>query len=234
MATFEGISAESLMLLAGNRFQDSKSFYEEHKPAIRAGVVEPLRRLVADLAPTVLAIDPKIIVDPLKNGCVSRVRRDNRYTHDKSMYRENMWFAFLRDKRAWNYCIPAFFMDFSLSGVEWGMGFYSATPALLRVLRRRTDEHPKAMEKALKTAEKAGFILTGQTYAKRRSGEDTPTILRPIYDCKNLMLVQRGEVSMVASPALPERLASDFKALAPVYRLLMQAVEENFMGDDTL
>ncbi len=232
MSDFAGISAESLMLLAENRFHDSKAFYEEHKPAIRAGVVEPLRQLVAELAPTVLAIDPKMVVDPLKNGCVSRVRRDNRFTHDKSLYRENMWIAFMRDKQAWDYCLPAFYMDFSLSGVEWGMGFYSVTPAVLQVMRRQTTENPKPMEKAIKTAAKAGFALTGQPYARRRSGEDVPPALRPIYDCKNLVLTRQDEPSMVSDSGLVQRLQEDFTALAPLYRLFMQAVEENVMGDE--
>ena len=53
---YEGISSEILFLLAENRFQDSKSFYEEHKAAIKAGAIDPLRRLVADVAP---AGDPR-------------------------------------------------------------------------------------------------------------------------------------------------------------------------------
>lgn len=230
--SFEGISSETLFLMAENRFQDSKAFYEEHKSAIRAGIVEPLRQLVAELAPTMLDIDPKIVVDPLRNGCVSRVRRDNRFTHDKSMYRENMWIAFLRDKKAWNYCLPAFYMDFSLNGVMWGMGFYGATTAILQLIRRQTTDNSKAMERALKTAAQAGFALTGERYVRRRSSEATPAILRPIYDCKNLELSRFAGMEMVADSMLAQRLTADFTALAPTYRLFMQAVEEQFMGDE--
>ena len=85
--TYPGIGAESLFLLAENRFQDSKAFYEENKPTINKTVVQPLKQLVADLSPAMLA------VDPLLGGHVSRVRRDNRFTHDKLMYRENMWIS---------------------------------------------------------------------------------------------------------------------------------------------
>ena len=74
MDNFPGISADSLFLLAENRFQDSKVFYEEHKPTINRTVVHPLRQLVAELTPAMLAIDP------LLGGNVSRVRRDNRFT----------------------------------------------------------------------------------------------------------------------------------------------------------
>lgn len=232
MTSFTGISADSLFLLAENRFQDSKSFYEEHKPAIWAGVVEPLRALVGDLAPTVLAIDQKIIVDPLKNGCVSRVRRDNRYTHDKSMYRENMWFAFLRDKHAWDYMLPAFFMDFSIRGAEWGLGFYSTTADIMRTLRGIAEQQPDRVTAAIRRAKRAGFEMTGQPYARRRSTEDTPVLLRPLYDCRNISFTRMEAADFVASSDLPQTLINGFKALAPMYEILMLAVEMNVQGDD--
>lgn len=225
MAAFTGISAETLFLLAENRFQDSKSFYEEHKPAINAGVVQPLRCLVADLAPTMLQIDPLIVTDPLKNGCVSRVRRDNRYTHDKSQYRENMWIAFLRDKRANNWCVPAFYMDFSLKGAEWGMGFYSVTPAIMQTLRGIAQERPQQVEAAIRKARQAGFAMVGQPYARPRSTPDIPTALRPLYDCKNISFHRTEPADFVADETLVEKLKKGYKALAPFYTLFTEAVE---------
>lgn len=217
---YPGISAESLYLLAENRFQDSKAFYEEHKPTINQTVVHPLRQLVADMTPAMLA------VDPLLGGSVSRVRRDNRFTHDKSMYRENMWIVFMRDKRAWNWCVPAFYLDFSLARAEWGLGFYSATPAIMRALRRRVEADIPRAEKAVRAARKAGFELGGRPYAKPRSTPETPELLRPFYDCKSVDLSRCESPDLVADSDLKERLLAGFKALTPMYQLLMEAVEE--------
>jgi len=221
MAAFSGITADSLFLLAENRFQDSKPFYEAHKPAINAGVVHPLRQLVEELTPAMLAIDPLI------GGNVSRVRRDNRFTHDKSMYRENMWIVFMRDKRAWNWCVPAFYLDFSLNGADWGLGFYSATPDIMKCLRRRTEEDPQRMLRAIRRANKAGFELVGRPYARPRSTADTPALLRPLYDCKSVDMNRQESAAMVADGELPRRLLEGFQALAPLYQLLMEAVEES-------
>lgn len=217
---YPGISAESLYLLAENRFQDSKAFYEEHKPTINQTVVHPLRQLVADMTPAMLA------VDPLLGGSVSRVRRDNRFTHDKSMYRENMWIVFMRDKRAWNWCVPAFYLDFSLARAEWGLGFHSATPAIMRALRRRVEADIPRAEKAVRAARKAGFELGGRPYAKPRSTPETPELLRPFYDCKSVDLSRCESPDLVADSDLKERLLAGFKALTPMYQLLMEAVEE--------
>ena len=100
MKKFKGINPEGLLLLAENRFNDSKSFYEEHKPQIRQWVTEPVYDLINDLSPTLYALDEEMELTPYK--MVSRVRRDNRYTNDKSMYRENVWIMFQRDKRRFN------------------------------------------------------------------------------------------------------------------------------------
>lgn len=218
--TYPGISADSLFLLAENRFQDSKAFYEEKKPQINKTVVQPLKQLVADMTPAMLA------VDPLLGGHVSRVRRDNRFTHDKSMYRENMWIVFMRDKRAWDWCVPAFYLDFSLARAEWGLGFYSATPAIMRALRGRIEADPDRAIRAVKAANKAGFTLGGRPYARPRSTEDTPDLLRPFYDCKSVDLCRTEENGFVADLDLPDRLLAGFKVLTPLYHLLMEAVEE--------
>ena len=217
---FVGISAESLFLLAENRFQDSKAFYEENKKQINKTVVHPLKQLVADMTPAMLEIDS------LMGGHVSRVRRDNRFTHDKSMYRENMWIVFMRDKRAYNWCLPAFYLDFSVARAEWGLGFYSATPAVMRALRRRVEaDIPRAVA-AVQAAVDAGFEPGGNPYAKPRSTAETPDLLRFIYDCRSVDFNRTEAPDFVANEDLPNRLLGGFQALAPIYALLMEAVEE--------
>ncbi len=217
---FKGIGTDSLYLLAENRFHDSKAFYEEHKPTIKRQVIEPLRCLVAELMPTMLTVDCLI------GGSVSRVRRDNRYTKDKSMYRENMWIVFMRDKRTWNWCVPAFYLDFSLNGAEWGMGFYGATPTIMKCLRQRAQADPERVVKAIRKAKRAGFELGGEPYARARSTQDIPKELRPLYDCRNLYLVRSESAQFVAEATLADDLRKGFLACAPMYAILMEAVEE--------
>lgn len=223
--TYEGITNDTLFLLAENRFHDSKRFYEEHKPALWQGAVEPLRHLCADLTPVLGTIDPRIVTDPMKNGCVSRIRRDSRFTHDKSMYRENLWVAFMRDKAAYNWCVPAFYLDFSVRHADWGLGFYSATPEIMRLLRRLADNDRANVQNAVLQAQKAGFTLCGTPYARPRHPEDAPEDLWPLYDCKNIELLRRETPAFVADPGLPEVLAAGFVAMAPFYDILMKAVE---------
>lgn len=127
MSRFAGITPDAMWLLAENRFHDSKSFYEEKKPQIQAQVLRPLRALLEDLTPFMLDIDPQFVTEPGRNGNISRIRRDNRFTRDKSMYRENVWIVFERDKKAWE-CSPGFFLDISGGKAPGGWAFINARP----------------------------------------------------------------------------------------------------------
>lgn len=224
-ARFPGISPDSMWLLAENRFHDSREFYEQHKPRIRREIIEPLRALLAELAPAVLAIDPQIVVNPNANGCVSRVRRDNRYTHDRSMYRENMWVAFLRDKKIWP-CVPGFYADIALKGSSWGMGFYNATPAYMQALRKRIDADPAPILKAARQAADAGFSICGERYA-RPKGQGLPPLLDELYNRRNLdFTIETADPAFFGGHEMADTLERGFRALAPMYRVLIRIAEE--------
>ncbi len=223
MPRFSGIAPEAMWLLAENRFRDSKEFYEEHKPAIQAGIIEPLRALQEDLTPAMLRIDPQFFIHPHANGCISRVRRDNRYTRDKSMYRENMWLAFMRDKKTWD-CTPGFYWDFSMQRSLWGLGFYRVSPSFLQFLRRRMDADPAPYEAAMERALRAGFSSAGERYARPK--KQVSALLDGLYNCKVIDLEkQEPDPAFFAGPELVGILEKGFEELAPLYQLLVRAAE---------
>ncbi|MCI8553890.1 MAG: DUF2461 domain-containing protein [Clostridiales bacterium] len=224
MSAFQGISAEAMWLLAENRFHDSREYYEEHKADIRRQVLEPLRALLEDLSPALLKMDSRLIAEPGRNGCISRIRRDNRYSRDKSLYRENVWVCFMRDKKAWD-CLPGFFVDMSLRQSSYGVGFYSTPPALMRTLRRMMEEMPGRFEKAAKQALAAGFSIEGERYARPRR-EGLPPLMDELYNRKNIDFIQKEDgPAFFSGPELVERLKTGFQALEPAYCLLIEAVE---------
>ena len=231
MDSFSGIRPESMWMLAENRFHDSKSYYEEHKARIKAEVLEPLRALVADLTGDVLKIDPQIIVSPTTNNTVSRIRRDNRYSKDKSMYRENVWIAFMRDKKAWD-CLPGFFADMSLKESVYGMGFYAATPRLMQTLRLMLEEDPAPFVKALKKAQKAGFTLEGERYARPKK-EGLPPLVDELYNRKMWSLEKTtDDPAFFGDGSLVPTLREAFQALAPMYKLIIAGVERELEERD--
>lgn len=226
-----GIRPEAMWMLAENRFHDSKAYYEEHKDRIRAEVLVPLRTLVADLSADMLRIDPQIIVTPTTNNTVSRIRRDNRYSRDKSMYRENVWVAFMRDKKAWD-CLPGFFADMSLKETVYGMGFYAATPRLMQTLRRMLEEDPAPFVRALKKARAAGFVLEGARYARPKK-EGLPPLVDELYNRKMWSLEKTvNDPAFFGSGSLTATLREAFHTLAPMYKLILAGVERELEERD--
>ena len=78
----------------------------------------------------------------------------------------------------------------------------------------------------MQAAVDAGFEPGGRPYAKPRSTEETPDLLRFIYDCRSVDFSCTEGGDFVADTDLPDRLLKGFEALAPMYHLLMEAVEE--------
>ena len=94
---FQEFTPQMLDFLAENHIRNSKVWYEEHKADCRRLAIEPFYHLTEHLAPTMLEIDPQFVVTPYK--VLSRVRRDNRFTKNKDLYRDHLWLTFRHPKK---------------------------------------------------------------------------------------------------------------------------------------
>lgn len=130
MSDFKGITQDTLFLMQLNRFNDSKAFYEENKEKIKANMTVPMRQIAASLSDMMLDIDPFMNTIPTK--MVSRVRRDTRYTHDKHLYRENMWIMFMRPKKEWH-MYPCMWFEVTPQAWSCGVGTYEVSADYMEV-----------------------------------------------------------------------------------------------------
>ena len=219
---FNGIKSDDLFLLAINRFNDSKEFYEENKEAIKEGVVMPLRRLGADLTETMHRINPDIIVDPVR--CISRIRRDTRYTHDKSLYRENIWVMFRHVKNQLPTAVM--WLEIKQNGFEYGCGVISTTPAFMEYFRECLSNDSDRFLEAIKPLKRNKFILDTDNY--KRSTADTVGItgeLKKWYDSKDIFVIKRRSgIEMLDKPEeLLTLLKKEYKLLSKLYKYLHEA-----------
>ncbi len=222
---FNGITSDAMFLLAINRFNDDKAFYEENKEAIKEGVIVPLRKLVADLTPTMQKINPDMILDPVR--CVSRVRRDTRYTHDKSLYRENLWVMFRHAKNQ----LPttSMWLEIRQSGFEYGCGVISSTPAFMEYYRKKLKENSDRFLDATKSFKRNRFDIWADSYKKSKA--DTAGIdgeLKRWYDLKEVFVIKRHEgIELLNQPEeLLALLKRDYKNLNKFYDFLHEAATE--------
>ena len=212
---FSGFRPEGLDLLIENRLMNSKDFYESCKPRIRELVQEPFYALVERMASTMCEIDPLLVIDPKR--MVSRVRRDTRYTHDKSLYRDHAWITFGRKKGEFAER-PCFYFEISPEFWGYGCGYYHAPPAEMRLAREMMLAEDKLFLDAFRAVENnPQFSLYGEEY-KRPKYPSAPAAYQPWLNRKNLgVSCNFIDHTPLWDGRFVDGMLSDLRALAPLY-----------------
>ncbi|OIO02428.1 MAG: hypothetical protein AUJ49_06125 [Desulfovibrionaceae bacterium CG1_02_65_16] len=217
------IPAEALDFLADLARNNTTTWFAEHKGEYETAVRQPLLRLAEFLAPVMAALDPQFALDPA--AVVSRIRRDIRFSRDKSPFRSNQWLAFKRRSREWT-GRPAFFAEFGPEMFRYGMGFYSAGAKTMAMLRELALERPEEYAAAMARAQAAGCALIGDEYKRPRQPLEQPPCVGELFRKRNVCMLRTGEPGeVVRNPALSSQLGKSFAALAPLYRFWLEAAD---------
>ena len=158
-------SRRSIDILFELKLRDSREYYEEQKPVYKKVITEPFAEIAAGLAPTFEKIDSRLVCSP---KCVSRVRRDTRFTKDKSLFRDHIWIAVSRPRERLGNAL-SFYFCIEQTGFSYGVGYYQAPTAVMESLRKlikNDDKSYKAAVKMLKASPE--FSLDGDIYKKNR------------------------------------------------------------------
>ncbi|KNY27207.1 DUF2461 domain-containing protein [Pseudobacteroides cellulosolvens] len=216
--SFKGFSIDGLKFLLENKFNNSKTWYEDHKDVYKQYVYNPFVQLITELAPSMTEIDSKIITIPSK--LISRVRRDTRFSKDKTLYRDNAWLVFLRDKSQMS-SSPCFWFEISQRGSSYGVGYYGAQAASMANMREMILSGHPAFLNALKCYESQDtFVIGGEMY-KRSKFPDQPENLKSWLDRKNIFFeCAQNDFKLAFSQELPDVLKNGFTSLKPIYEFL--------------
>lgn len=225
--SFNGFKKEALQFLFENKMNNSKEWYEEHKSLYQQYVYRPFTELVLELAPTISEIDSQLMTIPSK--LISRVRRDTRFTKDKSLYRDNAWLVFLRDKSKMSHS-PCFWFELSQKGTSYGVGYYGAEATSMASMRDMIIKRHPVFLKALDCYEsQTDFAIGGETY-KRSKYPDQPENIRQWLDRKNIYFESvQTDYRLAFSEELPGHLKKGFKSLEPIYHFLCTAESHAMM-----
>jgi len=217
-------SQDTINILIENRLNDSKAFYDEHKKQLDALVREPMHNLIENVTPTLQAFDPEILCNPKRQ--ISRIRRDTRFTNDKSLYRDSMWCFLGRDKRVYEN-FPSFFFEIRPEYVWWGCGMYFADSAMLESYRKMILSRDPVFLTAKDAYENQGtFIFDMDDVYKRTKFKDEPEDFRLWLDRKSVYLAHKeDDVESAFSENLSEQVSADLRLLAPFYKFLVTAWE---------
>lgn len=225
---YDGITRDSLFLLADNRFRDSKAYYEEHKEAIKSGVTVPMRQIAGIIGEELLSVDPLMNTVPTK--MVSRVRRDTRYTKDKSLYRENMWIMFMRPKHDW-VGYPCMWFEVTPREYSLGVGFYGDEPGLLETFRKALRERPEEFRDAADKCKMTGSYFFKKQYKRPFPG--CPEGLEEYYNAKDVGFISfSGDLDDLKDEKIIEIIRGTYQAYTPMYKFLLSVSDEYFSKEE--
>jgi uncharacterized protein (TIGR02453 family) len=216
--SFNGFTSDALKFLFENRMNNSKDWYDSHKNEYKKYVYNPFIDLITELAPTMTEIDSQFTTIPSK--LISRVRRDTRFTKDKTLYRDNVWLVFLRDKSQMAFS-PCYWFELSQKGSSYGVGYYGAQTGSMANMREMILNRHPAFLKALDCYESQDKLVIGGEMYKRSKFPDQPENLKTWLDRKNIYFeFAQTDFKLAFSKELPEVLKKAFKELKPIYDFL--------------
>lgn len=227
MSDFKGFNPEGLDLLIENRLMNSKDFYEKHKKEIREKAVNPFYELCMDMTDNMLKIDPLFVTNPTR--MVSRVRRDTRYTKDKTLYRSNLWLYFRRPKDKFD-TVPFYYME--VTPEYWSYGCFGGFgKGEMQVAREMILNEDLTFLNAYKSTKECNiFSLDGEKY-KREHFPNAKEDYKPWLNRKYLGLAfyEYEDYSSLWDGSFVKPMLENFNKIAPFYNFLI-AIRERAKG----
>lgn len=217
--SFDGFSAETFKFLLEISFNNDLEWFAENRRRFEQYVRDPMRALAAELMPTALSIDPDF--NPRLASCVSRIRRDTRFTYDKSPFRNHMWIAFrYPNTRISEGC--AIYFEITPEGYSYGFGFYAATSEFMTAYRKRLIADPAGFLPLAHELEKQGYCYDVDPY-KRDRFPDAPEEVKPYINVRSFAWGKHfaGTKALIAPSDIAERLKAEMETMRPMYELML-------------
>lgn len=212
---FQGFSGATIDFLWGIRFNNDRTWFNQHKDEYLQHLYEPMKALNSELYEGMCAQYPK--QDFLSK--VSRIYRDARRLHGQGPYKDHLWLTLQGPVDGWT-DTPAFWFELAPDSWSYGLGMYCAHPVTAAKLRARMDSDPKPMEKLTRRLNRqTEFALTGPEYSKKKT--PSSPLLAPWYQKKNYSLIHEEPNSEILyAHGLAERILEGWKALMPFFEYL--------------
>lgn len=219
MTEFRGCPEEMYQFFWEIAFQNYREFFEANRERYRRLVQQPMLALAERLLPVALDINPAF--NPRPAAIVSRIRRDTRYSKDKSPYRDHVWLAFKPAEKRTSECF-VLYAEFERECYGYGMGMYAPDPAQMGAMRERMRAMPeKFLALVSEPRFAARFRVEGEAYRRPKFTDGDPALL-PWLNRRSLgFCFSSPELSRTYSPAIAEEIADAFLLMRPVYRFLM-------------
>ena len=210
---FEGFSPATYDFLLGIAANNERVWFNQHKQDYVNHLQRPMKALADE------------VFDQLIDRCpdrdflckVARIYKDARRCRGIEFYKTSLWFSILPPVDNWQDA-PGFWFEVARDGWSYGMGIFQPKAATMARHRALIETAPARLARLNgKLSRQGEFILSGESYAKFKSG--APDDLAGWYNLKSFSLMhQSGDVSETYDgPALVKRVVDGFAFLMPFY-----------------
>ncbi len=223
---FTGFPEETIRFFLELRFHNEATFFNAHRDEYERSVREPFYGFIQAMAPAVKQVADDMELRPDK--CLARIRRDTRFSKDKTPYRDHLWLLFRRGGEIRDTSVMYWF-ELAPEHVEWGLGFWGYNRPAMDALRKAIREKPDAVLRAFREARipEQDLEIYGDRYQRMAVPDGLPQLLQEIYPLKELYIKRTGiPLQMAYSEALVERCSQDILRLKPLYLLLRRMADE--------
>jgi len=228
---FNGFPEETIRFFLGLRFHNDATYFNEHRGEYEAFVKKPFFAFIHAMAPTMELIANDFELRPAK--CLARIRRDTRFTKDKTPYRDHLWLMFKREGEPRDESVMYWF-ELSPDIVGWGLGFWGPNRPAMDAMRTMIEQRPSEILDTLKQAQLPDdlFAIDGDVYQKRKVPETVPDSLKQLYLHKELYISRHGvSLADAYSGDIVQQCAQDYLRLKPLYLLFRKLAD---LGKATL
>jgi uncharacterized protein (TIGR02453 family) len=206
------------------RLQNDRDWFDRNRERYLRDVRDPMLRFIADFAPTLARIAPRLVADPRPaGGSLFRIHRDTRFSSDKTPYKTNVAAQF-RHQAGRDVHGPGLYLSLEPGEVDVGGGIWHPEPEPLQAIRTAIAEKPAAWRRAVGTPAMRKLEWWGESLKRTPRGfpEGHPLdgFLRRKDFGAGVVLGERD----ACSPRFPGRCAEVYRAMVPTLAFLARAV----------
>lgn len=226
---FTGFSKETFKFLAGLEKNNNRDWFESERSVYENHLLEPARRFVVALGDRLKTLSPRVSAIPEIDKSIFRLRRDTRFSKDKTPYKTHIAMLFWEGpgKKLDN---PNYYVHLNKSSIFIGAGEYIFPPGAIGEYRDSVV-HPKrgaALKGILKRlAENPSYKIGGHHYKRIPSGYDPGHPSAQLLLHNGLYAYYEGPLpGEVYSPAFVDYCFKMLKDMSPLFRWTLSVLEE--------
>jgi uncharacterized protein (TIGR02453 family) len=225
---FVGFPKEGIHFLQKLKKNNSREWFNKHKPEYEEFVKLPMQSLISSLKQPMMRIAPDMFVDPKRS--MFRIHRDTRFSKDKAPYKTHVAAVFHLHGH-WQ-DTAGYYLHIEQGSVYVGGGIYMPDSSQLKSIRGAIADRPKEFLSILSDEKFAGRFkkLEGEKLQRVPLGFPKDHMMAEWLKYKSFYTGVEWKEEICYSPKFTDKIVGVYKDLLPLIYFLNEALGVNSSG----